>query len=140
MTSNQALGFVARALVIYAIIGAGYTVVAWYLVRRAGLRWLSLLWGAGAFAIAAVGTIRVHRQTAAFGLPPSPASDLRVFFGFLALGLAACGLASLAIRKRVAGGMPEALTIGAVLLGVAAFLGGIVLCFVPFLLWRLGHR
>ncbi|MGH7702960.1 MAG: hypothetical protein ACREMO_07685 [Gemmatimonadales bacterium] len=140
MTSAQVLFVLTRALVVYAILGAGYTILAWYLVRRVGPRSLSLLWGAGALAIAAIGTIRVHRQASALGLPPSPGSDLRVFFGFLALGLVACGLASLGIRKRIARGMPEALTIGAVLLGAATFLGGIVLCFIPFLLWRLWHR
>ena len=102
MASAQVLFVLTRALVVYAILGAGYTILAWYLVRRVGPRSLSLLWYAGAFAIAAIGTIRVHRQAAAFGLPPSPGSDLKLFLGFLVLGLVACGLTSLGIRRRIA--------------------------------------
>ncbi len=140
MTSNQALRFVVLALATYAVIGSGYTILAWYLARRTGSRSLWFLWGAGALAIAGVGAIRVHRLAAAVGLAPSPASDLRAFVGFLALGLAACGLASLTLHRRFPGGMPERLTIGAILSGAAAFLGGIVFCFIPFLLWHVWHR
>ena len=140
MASAPVLFVVARALIVYALLGAGYTILAWYLVRRVGPRSLSFFWGGGAFAIAAVGTIRVHRQASAFGLQRSLGNDLGLFFGFLALGLMAGGLAILGIRKRIAQGMPERLTIGDVVLGAATFLGGIVLCFVPFLLWRLWQR
>ena len=134
MTSAQALSVLLVGIIGCALLGAVYTIGAWYIGHRRGVAVLLPLWLSIAIAITAVGVFRLHRQFSAFGNVPTWTTDLKLFLAGLVFALASLGGATLSVRKRLRRDPSGRLSPGVVLRGVGGFFVGLAIALSPLLL------
>jgi hypothetical protein len=122
MSDNPSLAPLLIGLVALIAIGALFVVIAFHAAGRFGRTGLVSAWIVGSALLAFGIAARLHTRQTELGFSPNPNQETRTGIAFALISLVALGAAALTVWRRHARG--EKLTRRALVLGVAAFLGG----------------